>query len=222
MTTISAPWTLDNIVHKSNSVGRNNHVNVKSVSNQPGNQTSKTTGVFMYLWLSIMTFLILLIFIMTFKYLNDMESCQCFNENSKYASELEYMKYFQLLEIILFIVILGVSLQNQTDRSVCDFAVDFAGAYASIFVLLLLLGVHAYMTYSVIQFYSGVKKDCKCVNESWAKYFVYYEGLLSVLVSFRLVSTLFLTFFVFVLVSTKGTSKHLSSSLARMIRSSLC
>jgi hypothetical protein len=63
--------------------------------------------------------------------------------------------------------------------------------------LVLLLGISGYMAYNVLNLYTNIKEDCKCANEFY-KYFVYYEGILSISNVFRFVA-IFVTLFIVIL-----------------------
>ena len=48
---------------------------------------------------------VLFVFIHTYMYLNQLTTCECFIKNNKYAVNIEFMKFFQVLEIFIFSLI---------------------------------------------------------------------------------------------------------------------
>ena len=73
----------------------------------------------------------------------------------------------------------------------------FTGLLLSSISLALLLAISLYMGVNVINLYMNIKEDCKCSNEFY-KYFVYYEGILSISNVLRFVA-IFVTLFIVIL-----------------------
>ena len=103
------------------------------------------------------------------------------------------MKMYQILEIILFTLYVGLmTFFNKKiikQKSIIKFLTSIS--------LILLVGINAYMAYNVLNLYTNIKEDCKCANEFY-KLFVYYEGIISVSYVLRIV-TMFVTMFIVIL-----------------------
>ena len=144
------------------------------------------------LLLGVLYVIIIYIYIKTYLYLDQLNNCDCFNKSNKYASNLEFMKFFQILEIFILSIIVGLNLvvHKQTKKTIVNkllLSISF----------ILLIGISGYMAYNVINLYTNIKDDCKC-SDSIYKYFVYFEGLSSISVIMRVLSII-LTFGVLVL-----------------------
>ena len=53
--------------------------------------------------LGIVYVIIIYIYIKTYLYLDQLNSCDCFNKSNKYSSNIEFMKFFQVLEIFIML-----------------------------------------------------------------------------------------------------------------------
>jgi hypothetical protein len=65
--------------------------------------------------------------------------------------------------------------------------------------LVIMLIISGIMAYNVINMYTNIKDDCKCVD-SWYRYFLYYEGFVSLITVFRFI-IIFLLFGIFFIMS---------------------
>ena len=145
----------------------------------------------------ILSAISLYILLQVLSYLNEAESCPCFideTNNSKYAPDISFMKFYQFLEIFsLLIFLILITFYkfplNKYGKKSNSFLKILL--FISIFVLLFISG---YMSYNVGKFYLNIKKDCDCVNK-WQKYFVYLEGLFNSIYFLRL-----LYVFLFILI----------------------
>ena len=121
----------------------------------------------------------LYILVQVLSYLNEVESCPCFNEQNnkeKYSSNIEFMKFYQFLEIIsliIFIVLVNFYKFPLKSSKINNRGMLKIMLLISLFVLLFVSG---YMSYNVAIFYLNMKKECICVNK-WQKYFLYLEGI---------------------------------------------
>ena len=121
----------------------------------------------------------LYILVQVLSYLNEVESCPCFNEQNnkeKYSSNIEFMKFYQFLEIlslIIFIVLVNFYKFPLKSSKINNTGMLKIMLLISLFVLLFISG---YMSYNVATFYLNMKKECICVNK-WQKYFLYLEGI---------------------------------------------
>jgi hypothetical protein len=144
--------------------------------------------------LFVLYLLVVYIFIHTYIYLENLNKCPCFQINPKYAVDIEFMKLFQILEIILFTFYFGLMASfNKKLIKKPNIVINIISSIS----LILLLGISGYMAYNVLNLYTNIKEDCKCANEFY-KYFVYYEGILSISNVFRFVA-IFVTLFIVIL-----------------------
>ncbi len=123
----------------------------------------------------ILSIVCVYILIHTYHYLKEVEQCECFKKDDvKYGVNIQYMKLFQILHIILFVlyVLWSVFGHPMTESKMFH-------RYVTTQILVLLLFVYGYMFYNILNFYRNVKKDCKCVDKSYYKYFIYFEGISS-------------------------------------------
>ena len=157
----------------------------------------------------IFYFVCLYIFLHTYYYLDEMDRCPCFQKDGKYAVNIDFMKFFQVLEIFLLTVFLSLFLfvtsigkTKQLKSNKLELP-----KFLMVLPMFVLLGISAYMSYNVLHMYYNIKEDCKCVD-SWYRYFLYYEGAMSGVSVLRVVvSVLFLAIFSIVYFVTKGIKK---------------
>jgi hypothetical protein len=136
------------------------------------------------------------ILIQTYYYLVQIDNCECFNKNDKYSVNVEFMKFYQILEIILLTIFVFIGFINSSKTKIL--IPKMSGLFLSTLTFVLLLGISSYMSYNTFSFYMNVKQDCKCVN-SWYKYFVYFEGITTFITSLRMIFMILLTFIVLIL-----------------------
>ena len=130
----------------------------------------------------IIYLIVLFDFIHTYIYLNQLTTCECFLKNNKYSVNIEFMKFFQILEIFIFTIYIGFMLfvtsttQNTSSPKIL----------ASI-SLALLVGISGYMAYNVINLYMNISDDCKCATSAY-RYFLYYQGVVGASTVLRFIS----------------------------------
>ena len=130
----------------------------------------------------IIYLIVLFVFIHTYIYLNQLTTCECFVKNNKYSVNIEFMKFFQILEIFIFTIYIGFMLfmtsttQNTSSPKIL----------ASI-SLALLVGISGYMAYNVINLYMNISDDCKCATSAY-RYFLYYQGVVGASTVLRFIS----------------------------------
>ena len=131
--------------------------------------------------IAIWYFIVIFIFIHTYFYLDQLNNCECFNKNDKYAVDLEFMKWFQILEIFIFSIYVGfmIFINKNTKINRTKLNNSLTGTILASISLALLLAISLYMGINVVNLYMNIKDECKCAN-SYYKYFVYYEGVMSI------------------------------------------
>lgn len=125
----------------------------------------------------VLYIIILFIFIYTYYYLDQLNSCDCFVQNDKYSVNIEFMKFFQVLEIFLFSIYVGMMVYFNSKILKKKMNTTMPIILSSI-SLALLLAINGYMSYNVFNLYNNIKEDCTC-SGGFFKYFVYYEGIVS-------------------------------------------
>jgi hypothetical protein len=139
----------------------------------------------------VLYLIILYVFIHTYIYLIQLNNCECFNTNGKYVVNLEFMKFFQILEIFIITIYVGFMLfiRSKINKK------GIPTILTSISLAVLLL-INFYMAFNVINLFQTIKEDCKC-TESIYKYFLYYQGIISFTTILRFVSLLLIIGLVF-------------------------
>ena len=144
--------------------------------------------------LAIVFYVILLyICIHTYYYLTQLETCVCF-QKTKYIN-LDFMKFFQILEIfILTIYVASIfffksKLFKNKNKKTPVFLLSLS--------LILLICISAYMSINVLNLYTNIKEDCKCAD-SWYRFFLYYQGIISVITVFRFIAIILLLAIIFI------------------------
>jgi hypothetical protein len=134
----------------------------------------------------------IVIILYTYYYLVEISTCPCFVANKKKELNVDYMKFYLLLDLISLLMFMFVVSNRQKGGKPSS-----AESLLLVGALALILGIHSYMTYNVYHFYHSVKSYCDCANQ-WQKYFVYYEGIFSGLVSLQYIFTLLLVLLIFI------------------------
>jgi hypothetical protein len=130
-------------------------------------------------------FICIYIYLHTYFYLEQINNCPCFHKDGKYKVNLDFMKFFQVLEIfMLSVLVLSAffftsKIYKSKNKPLPKFLLSI--------LLLFLLSVNGYMSYNVVNLYNNIKDDCECVD-SWYRFFLYYEGIVSGLTVFRFIS----------------------------------
>ena len=141
----------------------------------------------------ILYLIVMYVFFHTYLYLDQLNSCECFNKSDKYAVNIDFMKWFQILEMFIFTiyVVFMLFIYKRTIK----LKDTFTGLLLSSISLALLLAISLYMGMNVVNLYMNIKDDCKCANSNY-KYFVYYEGIVSISTVLRFLSGILVIFLV--------------------------
>ena len=132
----------------------------------------------------IFYFICLYIFLHTYYYLVQIDNCPCFHKDGKYEVNIDFMKFFQILEIIILsIYVSSIFFFKSNTFKMKNVPMPTIILSLTIF---LMLGISIYMTINVFNLYINIKEDCKCVD-SWYRFFIYYEGIVSLIAVFRIV-----------------------------------
>lgn len=127
---------------------------------------------------NILSIALIIIILYTYYYLVELKNCPCFIQNKEERLNLEYMKFYSILD--LFTILVSLFFVQHVKK----IGIEKTSNVLVIFSVLLVAFIHGYMTYNVYHFYNSVKSNCQCVNQ-WQKYYIYYEGIVSSLVSLQ-------------------------------------
>ena len=141
------------------------------------------------------------IFVQTYLYLDEIDRCPCFHKDGKYAVSIDFMKFFQVLEIVILTASLGTMFFLKSKAKVDVKKAQAPTIILSLTVIIMLI-ISAFMAYNVINMYTNIKDDCKCVD-SWYRYFLYYEGFVSLITVFRFVLVFLLVGIFFIMSKLK-------------------
>lgn len=138
----------------------------------------------MNILLLFISFILVSIILYSYYYVVQLKNCPCFIENKEDELNLQYIKFYLILDLFSIIIALllmyNKKMMGGGPRSKKEF--NFIITLA----ILLVIFIHGYMSYNVYYFYKSVKEHCSCVNK-WQKYFIYYEGIVATLVSLNYV-----------------------------------
>jgi hypothetical protein len=149
------------------------------------------------------------IFLHTYYYLVDIDNCPCFKKDGKYAVNIDFMKFFQVLEIFILTVFLSIFMYLKLFNKKSMVSANIKNHVPKILLItpiVVLLIISAFMSYNVLNFYNNIKEDCKCAN-SWYRYFIYYEGIVSLISVFRVVISFILLSILFIVASLSLNNK---------------
>ena len=139
-----------------------------------------------------LSIVLIIIILYTYYYLVELSNCPCFIANKKDEVQLNYMKFYLMLDLFSILIAMFLFRNIQSKGGKLQNEIENVLLIASILIVVL---IHGYMTYNVYYFYNSVKSYCNCVQQ-WQKYFVYYEGIVSGLVTLQyVISFIFIILF---------------------------
>lgn len=165
-----------------------------------------TTNKIFYIILSLFSFGILF---KTYKYLDDLKNCQCYNDSLAYSNlnlDIEFLKAYQIFE--MFLISIFLVLIFLCKKSLKTKKETFSLTFFTSATVLLIAFVTGYITYNVFVLYSLSKEKCKCIDK-WQKYFIYLQGIMSSVTLLRIIFLLFIVFLLLLLSSYKSAKNIL-------------
>lgn len=123
----------------------------------------------------------------SYYYLLIVEKCGCFNLNKDMYVNIDFMKFYELLEI--FILTLYFIFYIYKKKYFNQYILT------NNIVLFVLLLLNIYMTKNVYNFYYNIQNNCSCMNNRY-KYWIYFEGFTSFFSSLRILSLFIILFFI--------------------------
>ena len=141
----------------------------------------------------VLSLISIIILVKIYHYLVDLESCPCFKsgQHEHYKVDIEYMKFYQVLEIITTMIFVVSSFLARSNSKFMKGG-SAGMRMISIMSFLILIYIFGYMSYNVFSFYMSMKDNCKCANK-WQKYFIYVQGISSSLSALQLLFGFLLT-----------------------------
>jgi len=139
------------------------------------------------------------IFVQTYLYLDEIDRCPCFHKDGKYAVSIDFMKFFQILEIVILTASLAAMFFMKSKGKFKLNKKQGEPTFLLSLTIVIMVIISGFMAYNVINMYTNIKEDCKCVD-SWYRYFLYYEGFVSLITVFRFV-IIFLLLGIFFIMS---------------------
>lgn len=141
----------------------------------------------------ILAIIIIVILLYTYFYVSKLSYCPCFLSNKEQKLNLEYIKFYIILDLFITIIALFI-LFNQsnilkTNKDTYQFSL------LSFISILFIIFIHGYLTYNVYYFYKSIRPFCEC-NEKWQKYIVYLEGISSGLLTLQYIFYILFTLLV--------------------------
>lgn len=140
----------------------------------------------------------LIIYLICYKYIDELNNCECFVVNKSKQLSIKYIKFYLILEICLMLINIFVNsdyiLKDKNRRFRIVVLMPVITMLS--FIILLMTAYHVYLLYS------SVKEDCKCANR-WESYLVYYVGILSMIGSIIYLSLFLLIIYMILLSQCK-------------------
>jgi hypothetical protein len=131
--------------------------------------------------------------------LDEIDRCPCFHKDGKYAVSIDFMKFFQILEIVILTASLAAMFFMKSKGKFKLNKKQGEPTFLLSLTIVIMVIISGFMAYNVINMYTNIKEDCKCVD-SWYRYFLYYEGFVSLITVFRFV-IIFLLLGIFFIMS---------------------
>ncbi len=124
-------------------------------------------------YMSTFFFVIVIItFVLTFFYLDKIDSCKCFLEKNDKIKHIYIMKYIQLFIIIVCIIDYFFVLNTHIDK---------LGIWKIVLLFIILLSYMVFIYYSYLLSHdllnNKYSSDCVCIN-GWERYVIYKEFLM--------------------------------------------
>ncbi len=132
----------------------------------------------------IVLVLLVLLVSYTIHYIRELKNCVCFQSNDKYKVNLEFLEFYQYLELlsILFIFLGLFSFNNSVRKYFGVGGKAKSNKFLLSLVLVIILGVHFFIQYNVMinvfNLSTNIKSDCECATK-WQRFFLYYQGITS-------------------------------------------
>lgn len=118
--------------------------------------------------------LVLLLVLYTIYYIRELKSCECFKINDDKQTNLNFIEFYEYLELFAVIVIMfGLKSVPKTSKK---------SSPLNIILLLGLVTLYLAIKYNLIinvyKLSQSIKEGCEC-SDKWQRFFIYYQGIVS-------------------------------------------
>lgn len=139
-----------------------------------------------YLFNTQLVVLVLLVLLVTYTihYIRELKNCICFQSNDRYKVNLEFLEFYQYLQLFsLLFLFLGLFSMNKSFlKMVGGGRKGKLNPFFSLLLMVLLVSVHFYIQYNVLEntynLSKNIKHDCEC-SSKWQRFFLYFQGISS-------------------------------------------
>lgn len=139
-----------------------------------------------YLLNTQLVVLVLLVLLVsyTIHYIRELKNCVCFKSNDKYNVNLEFLEFYQYLELFsIFLLFLGLFSMNKSFLKMVGMnKKSKVNPFFALLMMVVLMSVHFFIQYNVLKnTYSlsrSIKEDCECASK-WQRFFLYFQGVSS-------------------------------------------
>ena len=124
---------------------------------------------------------ITLMVIYTIYYIRDLKTCICFKENDKLRTNLEFLEFYEYLELFALLLVFAGAFSLNTKM----FKVGgkkfkkgtnmMAGILMGVVIVIYFMIKYNVMV-NVYKLYNGIREECACASK-WQRWFLYYQGL---------------------------------------------
>ena len=132
--------------------------------------------------------LVILLFLVIYAifYVRELKNCVCFRSDDKYKVNLEFLEFYQYLELFsILIIFLGLFSLNSNFLNMLGVGKkkgNKSSGFLMILVSIMILVIYFLIKYNVVvNVYNlslNIKEDCDCSNQ-WERFFLYYQGVVS-------------------------------------------
>ena len=140
----------------------------------------------------VLSFISLVILVNIYLYLDSIKDCKCFisNENGENEVDVEFLKFYQILEIVSLFIFLSFVFMYKSNMNGGNGKNSGVKMFMTL-SLLILMFISGYVSYNSFLFYQNVSKHCNCANK-WQQYFIYLQGIFNSVFFLRLCFTFIL------------------------------
>ena len=132
----------------------------------------------------IVLVLLVLLVSYTIHYIRELKNCVCFQSSDKYKVNLEFLEFYQYLELVsIFFIFLGLfSFNKSLTKYIGIGGKGKSNKFLLTLLMIIILCVHFFIQYNVMinvfNLSTNIKYDCDCATK-WQRFFLYYQGITS-------------------------------------------
>ena len=124
---------------------------------------------------------ITLMVVYTIYYIRDLKTCICFKENDKLRTNLEFLEFYEYLELFALLIVfvstcfLNTKMLNFGGKKSKKRTNMAAGILMGVVIVIYFMIKYNVMV-NVYKLYNGIREECECANK-WQRWFLYYQGI---------------------------------------------